>query len=169
MTVKDLINQALDKKMTYPEAIEQLKKLRLPEEEQESYELILYKILGKEKEVNHLGTFTLNSVPNELYYEILSDTIKMVRSGMFSPDICQDLFDTYGLGASLISYFVNESISIVRMNTLDPAEIAAIGNAYHKIAVTLMEQGAEMPEPEVDVPEINAQQIADIQMYSDEE
>jgi hypothetical protein len=169
MTIKDILNLAIDKKISYPDAIEQLKKLHLPEEEFESYDVILYKLLGKEKDVDHLQTLMLNSIPNEMYYMILSETIKLVRSGLFSPDICQQLFDRFGLGIQLISYFVNESISIVRMNTLDPSEISAIGNAYHKMAIALAEQGEE-DEPEIEVQDvINAEQISEIDVYNSEE
>jgi hypothetical protein len=133
LTIKDIISLALDKKFTYDEAITELKKLKLPIEEEESYEIILHKILGKEDSINHLRPLSLNSIPNECYFELMTETIKLVRAGLFSPDICQHLFDNYGLSASLINYFVNEAISIVRMNTISDSEFVEIGEKYEQI------------------------------------
>jgi hypothetical protein len=168
MVIRDIISQALDGKMTYPEAVSKLKELKLPPEEEESYEIILYKILGDEGSLVHRPLKLLNAIPNDMYYEILGDCIKMVRDGMFTPDICQTLYDKYAVSAPLMNYFCNESISIVRMNTLRPEEISAIGSAYHKVAMTLMKNGAINAIPKIEgVEEINAEQFGDIDLDDD--
>jgi hypothetical protein len=133
LVLKDLINLALDKKITYDEAVDELKKLKLPEEEQESYEIILHKILGNEDAINHLKTISLSCIPNEMYFIILSETIKMVRVGLFSPDICQRLYDDYGISGPLINYFINEAVSVVKMNTISDSEFVEIGEKYEQI------------------------------------
>jgi hypothetical protein len=146
MTIRDLISTALDKKITYDEAITELKKLKLPEEEEESYEIILHKILGNEDLINHLKTNALNCIPNEIYFEILSETIRMVRAGLFSPDICQNLYDVYGIGGPLINYFVNEAVSIVKMNTISDSEFVEIGEKYEQIKRNILTMVAAPPD-----------------------
>lgn len=148
MTLKDLINTALDKKITYDEAITELKKLKLPEDEEESYEIILHKILGNESSINHMKSLSFGAIPNELYFELLSETIKMVRGGLFSPDICQLLYDRYGIGGPLINYFLNEAVSTVRMNTISDSEFVEIGEKYEQIKknILIMAEGTQSEE-----------------------
>jgi hypothetical protein len=138
--------------------------LKLPEEEFESCDIILFKMLGDDSKILHEPTMALTAIPNELFYRILSETITKVRSGNYSPEICQFLYDEFGIDSKLMTFFINEAISIVRMNTLQPEEIVQIGEAYHKLAVQLVgtgQQAKDNIEPEI---EINAEQAADVVM-----
>jgi hypothetical protein len=168
MKIREIIELALNKKIDYAQAVSKLSELKLDAEEHESYERILYKILGDGKKLDHTPKYLYPGIPNEFYFPILMDTIKMIREGWFSPDICQHLYETYGIASSLITFFVNEAISIVRMNTLQPAEIAAIGQAYHKIAKSLEESHVDQ-KPEIDTgEEINAEPVSDVMTDEDE-
>jgi hypothetical protein len=153
LTIRELIDNALDKKITYGEAIEELKKLKLPEEEEEKYEIILHKILGKEDVINHMKTLSLNGIPNEYYFDILTETIKMVRAGLYSPDICQHLYMIYGISASLINYFINESISIVKMNTISDNEFVEIGEKYEHIKKNILNMISVQPVEDEEIEE----------------
>ena len=133
MTIKELLNEVVDKKLSYPEAKERLKKMKLPYSEEESYDVLIKKMCGGySKKVWHEPVYNLPIIPNEMYHTILQDSIKQVRQEKYSPEIAQDLYDKYMLGPGLINYFLNESISAVRMNTLTEEEIHKIGSTYYK-------------------------------------
>jgi len=140
MRIKDILRDAIDKKISYAEAKDKLSKLNLPHDEQEEYEIMLYKLLGNEKKLVHEKIWHYPVIPNDLYFTILNDTIKQVREEKYTPEICQNLYDTYNISNNLMNYFVNEGISIVRMNTLAPEEVAVIGEAYYKAAKIVEEQ-----------------------------
>jgi len=170
MKIQEIISLALDKKIDYSTAMEHLKKLKLPEELEEEYENILYKILGNKEKMNHHISFFLECIPNELYFEILNNCINMVRDNLYTPDIINELFYKYQLGPELLNYFINESISIVRMNNMTPEEIASIGEAYHTIASQLEAKGIR-EKPIIKSQEINAEETEkiDIEMEFGEE
>jgi hypothetical protein len=145
----------------FAEAVEDLRKLNLPYEEQEKYEILLQKQLGSDEKVHHGHKVFFESILNGNYFVILQNTIEMVREGLYSVQISQELYDKYALSPTLIAYFINESLSIVRMNTLAPEEIAQIGEAYHKIAVNLKRKGIKTkPEIDIEEDEINATDVA---------
>jgi hypothetical protein len=165
MTLKDLLNSAIDKKITYGEALAELKKLKLPPDDEETYDIMLHKLLGNDEKILHDSMITMRGIPNDMYYQLLAETIQMVRGGLYSPDICQELFDHYQLVPAIINYFINEAICIVRMNTLKPEEIAAIGQAYHKVAVALTSG-----EPQIEgVEQINAEQVSEVVEFNGED
>jgi len=171
MKLKDILAAAIDKSITYPEAKDELKKLQLPHEEFESYDNMLYKLLGGNEKIWKDPIFQLSSIPNEMYFLILQDCIQQVRQEKYSPEIAQNLYEDYMISPALMNYFLNEAISIVRMNTLKPEEIDAIGRAYYsalKIAEKQIRRKMpnlkNRPKPEVEVEEqsINAEQIGSI-------
>jgi len=132
MKLKEILELIADKKINYIDAIEELKKLKLPEEDFDEYERIFSKMLGKEERQPTRPIYQLNAIPNEMYWEVLQDAIQQVREEKYSPEIAQNLHNDYSLGQFLIHYFLNEAISIVRMNSLAPEEVNLIGQAYYK-------------------------------------
>ena len=169
MQITEIIKLAVDKKITYSEALEELKKLRLPEDTEEEYEIILHKILGDDKKLDHRPPFVMEAIPNSLYFQILTSTIKMIRDGMYTPNIVNELCYCYQLGPQLLNYFINEALSIVRLNNLSPEEITSIGEAYHMIANKLKAQGIyQKPEVKSNVV-INAEEPDEIDVMLDEE
>jgi len=142
MKIIEILEKAIKREFkSYSDAISELKKLKLPFEEEEKYEILLYKLLGKEERVVHDPAFFFPSIFNENYFKILQETISLIRDGLYSSEIAQHLFNRYALSPALISYFVNEGLSVVRMNTLSPDEISSIGEAYHKVATHLESKG----------------------------
>jgi hypothetical protein len=139
----EIIEKAINKEFGYNDAIQELKKLSLPYEEQEKYEILLYKLLGKEGKLIHDPQYFFSGIPNDSYLEILELSIHLVREGLYTPEIAQHLFDEYYISAPLITYFINEAISIVRMNNISPEEIASIGEAYHIVASQLEARGVK--------------------------
>jgi hypothetical protein len=168
MTIKDLLSQAIDKKISYPEAKTKLKDMHLPHEEYESYDIMLYKLLGKEEKVVHQPIYAMKAIPNEIYFNVLEDSINKVRDEWYTPDICSYLFDEYKLDPNLMNYFVNESISIVRMNSLKPEEVIKIGQAYLKAAQLVAKDQEKSPKRKrkmkigVETPNINAEEVSEI-------
>ena len=172
MSIAELIKLAIDKKIDYIKALEELKKLKLPEDTEEEYEGILYKLLGDEKRLDHRPKYTLECIPNDYYFEILTFSIKMIRDGMYTPEVINELYMKYQLGPQLLNYFINESISIVRMNNMSPEEITSIGEAYHMIASQLESRGLRQKPVIKSSVEINAEPTDDIDLdviYEDEE
>jgi len=179
MTIREIIDAAIDKKIDYPKAKEALTKLKLPASDFEEYDRILVKLLGKDS-VFREPVYQLPSIPNEMYSVILQDAIKQVRQEKYSPEIAQHLYDNYMLGPSLINYFLNESISSVRMNSLTPEEIVQIGESYLRaLKFTRLATGALPTLPPVkrrkhkkEVKEqINAEQVNEVVVteYADDE
>ena len=177
MRLKEILDAAINKKIDYPKALEALKKLRLPYEEEEDYARMLHKLLGDPKKVFHEPVWQLHCIPNDLYPIIFQECMKQVRQEKYSPEIAQYLFDTYRLSPSLINYFLNEAISAVRMNTLNPEEVAMIGNAYYR-AMKHIEQVEEKKAaakgrkprkskgPKIVQPSINAEQAGEVEVVS---
>jgi hypothetical protein len=142
MKIVDILEKAIKKEFSnYADAIEELNKLKLPFEEQQKYESLLYKLLGKEDRVFRNPSFFFPGLLNENYFPILHETIALIRDELYSVEISQHLWDKYALSPALISYFINEALSIVRMNTLSPEELASIGEAYHQVATHLESKG----------------------------
>ena len=171
--LRDILNDAIEKNITYPEAKEELKKLKLSQEDFEQYDIMLYKLLGDEDKISHAKIYTLPMIPNEMFATILRDTMKRVRDEQYTPEICQALYETYGISSSLMNYFVNEAIHIVRMNTLAPEEILSIGQSYHN-AVKFVEENAAKGKKvklkfKVPNQKINAEQASDIILHECEE
>jgi hypothetical protein len=166
----DIIENAINKSITYGDALQELKKLRLDDETQEKYEVMLHKLLGNEKSVFRDTAIFFTGIPNNKYLELMEVTIALVRKGFYTPEIAQTLYDTYMLSAPLITYFINEAVSIVRMNNITPEEIAGIGEAYHIVATEMEKKGLrEKPEIQHDQEEINAKELTDIDMEESEE
>jgi hypothetical protein len=172
MTLLDILEKAINNEFGYGDACQALKELKLPYETQEKYEILLYKLLGDERSVTHDPEYFFTGIPNNQYYTILSEVIGFVRKGLYTPEIAQHIFNKYALSAPLMTYFINEAISIVRMNTLSPEEVANIGEAYHKIATSLESKGIkEKPQIEIESEEdgINAEPIGEINIEQIEE
>jgi hypothetical protein len=166
----DIIEKAINKEIAYNDAIQELNKLKLPFEDQEKYEILLYKLLVKEDRVSHNPQYFFPGVPNEAYIEILQLSIHLVREGLYTPEIAQHLFDEYLISAPLITYFINEAISIVRMNNISPEEIASIGEAYHVVASQLEAKGLKQkPVIKKNVEEPNAEYIEDMSIDEDDD
>jgi hypothetical protein len=167
--IKDIIAEAVDKKISYDDAKKALKSLNLPDEEYEGYDNILQKLLCNFDKLDHRPTYQLKAIPNEMFIVILQDTIKKVREEWYTPEICTYLFNTYRISSQLMNYFVNEAISIVRLNTTNPDEILRIGEAYQKaseqlkLAQTLNPDKQHILKIEFQPPSItNAEPVNDI-------
>jgi len=164
MTIKDILTEAVEKKITYAEAKEKLKKLRLPRDDFEQYDILIYKLLGKEEKIIHNKIQYLPNIPNTVYSVILQDAIQKVREEWYTPEICQHLFDTYRISSSLMNYFINEAIHIVRMNSMSQEEFVEIGKMYHN-AIKFLEENIKEGKNiklEVPTPNINAEQAEKI-------
>lgn len=171
MTLLQILEKAIQKEYTdYSEALDDLKSLNLPYEEYEKYSTMLNKMLGKGDKIFRNPSFYFTGILNEKYFAILQETISLIRDGLHSPEIAQELWDKYMLSPALITYFVNEGLSIVRMNTLQPEEIASIGEAYHRLAAHLEQKGSkEKPAIKSEAEDINAQDINNTEIFSDDE
>lgn len=170
MTLLDLLKEAVDGTISYADAKEQLKKLISDYDAREQYDILIKKIIGTSREEKNTLYYT-NCIPNEYYYDILQDTIELVRNGEYTPQIVQKIFDTYRLGPETLNYFINEAISIVRMNNLSPEEIASLGEAYHVVASRLEAQGIKQ-KPKIQLQgqtPINAEELSEIDVEEIEE
>jgi hypothetical protein len=167
----DLLEKAINKQIAYNDAVQELKKLNLPLEDQEKYEILFYKLLGNESKILHEPQYFFPSIPNESYIEIFQFTIALVRDGLYTPEIAQHLFQQYALSAPLITYFINEAVSAVRMNTMTPEEIASIGEAYHIVASNMERRGLK-EKPVIKLKEeleTNAEEISQMDIEEDDE
>jgi hypothetical protein len=162
MKIADILEKAINKELTYAEALKELKKLKLDYEDEDRYDRLLHKMLGDNKRFRDF-TYFFNGLPNEKYLEVLNFAISLVREGLYSNEIAQMIYDKYMLSAPLITYFLNEAISIVRMNNITPEELAGIGEAYHIVATQMEEKGLK-EKPVIQEDEINAEEIDEIDL-----
>jgi len=164
----DILEKAINKEFAYNEALEELKKLGLPYEEEQKYELLLHKLLGHVKKPLYENNYCLEGIPNSNYFPILQEVISLIRGGLYSPEIAQHIFEKYQISSALMMYFINEALSIVRMNNLSPEEISSIGEAYHQIASNLEKKGLK-DKPEIqEQDEINAEEVGEIEFYEND-
>jgi len=98
-----------------------------------------------------LSQYALESIPIDYYNEIFDFTVDNIRKGSSSPEICQMLYTNYGIGNMLMSYFVNEGLSEVRLTSLSPSDINLIGHAYLNAAKRLAENGKGQSEIECEL------------------
>jgi hypothetical protein len=167
MTIADILEKAINKEFSYADACYELKKLHLDEDSQEKYEALLYKLLGKESSLVHDDYHVYECIPDVFYPIILEESIIMVREGAYSNEVAQALWEKYHLSSQLLSYFVNEAVTIVRMNRLTPEEIASVGEAYHQIASELEAQGLKEKPVIEQGDEINAEPVQEIVIRED--
>lgn len=169
MKLVDILEKAINKEFAYDAALGELKKLNLPYEEEQKYELLLHKLLGNTKKTLYDDNkYFFEGIPNSNYLPILQEVISLIRGGLYSPEIAQHIFEKYQISSPLMAYFINEALSIVRMNNLSPEEISSIGEAYHQIASNLERKGLK-DKPEVQSEEnINAEEVGDIELYTDD-
>jgi hypothetical protein len=154
MKLKEILDLAIDEKISYPAALEELYKLKLGEQETEDYKNLLYKILGGKEKVDHSPLILMEFIPNEYYSEYLMFTIKSIRQGANTAEIVNALCSGHRLGPQLATYFVNEALSIVRMNDITPEEFVMMGEAYEKMK---KENFKNVAPPKTN---INAEEIA---------
>jgi DNA-binding protein len=169
MDMKTLLEKVLQKEITYDEACSELKKLKLDEDTNNKYERMFYKQLGNEAKVNHMPLFQFPGIPNEFYFPILQDAINQVREEKYSPEIAQNLYNNYCLSPALLNYFLNESINIVKMNTLNEEEINAIGKAYVRAINIANKTRRNFPPDPDDIKKIKAEPVSEVNFIESDE
>lgn len=153
MTLKDLLNLCIDKEISFAEAKIELEKLHLSFDERESYENMIYKLIGEDKKSLQLKQLPI--IPSFFHDEILSFVINEINAEKYSPDIAQELYDIYGIDHKLIYYFVNEAISIVKLHSLTTEEFKYIGKKYKEVLESINEE-------DVNLQTVNAEQVSEI-------
>lgn len=159
MSIYDILDKVLAEDLTYSQVLKMLKPLNLNSSELNKAKNFFYKLLGDSEKKK-----VVNNLPSYMYEGILKETISYVRDELYSAEIIQLLFEKYRLSVPLMTYFINEAISIVKLNTLMPEEISMIGEAYHKAASELESQGSKEKPVFSNSPQINAHSFLDIDL-----
>jgi hypothetical protein len=142
MKIKDILKKFSNGEITYGKAKAELKALENHMDE-DDYDRIysaietIREVYGVEKGIDkdpldHSFRGT-KAILNEFYLEALTSCINMIRDGEHPQDIGTWLFHTYGLDGNLATYFYNEAMDIVKMNTLSSEIMEQIGEEYLKL------------------------------------
>ena len=156
MTIKELLRQYMNGSITYGEVREKLKKMSLSHEDIEHYETMLDNLRelyetskGNDRDPRDWSPRPLKAIPNEFAHEILIDTIKQIKNGMYPMEVGNHLYNNYGIDGNLCTYFYNEAFDLVRLWELSEENIEQIGEVYmHNKMQEMLQNGSLVLLPE---------------------
>jgi len=147
MTVKKLIDEFVSGKLSFAEAKKKLKEMgrHMDLDDYEKVDLCL-ETLREIKEVDRgQGSDPmdhqfkpLEAIPNELYLEIFFFCVQKIADGVYPHNVGNMMYDEFGIGSQLATFFYNEALDMVRLNNLTPDQIQSIGEEYMKAKMSEM-------------------------------
>jgi hypothetical protein len=139
MTVKELIEQFVTEKLSFQDAKKKLREMgkHMNEEDFEKIDCVLESLReikevarGSDHDSMDHSPRPLEAIPNEYYMEIFFDCVQGITDGVYPHQIGNELYEKYGIGSGLATYFYNEALDMVRLSHLTPDQIKDIGEEY---------------------------------------
>jgi len=147
MKVKELIDQFVAGKMTFSEAKAKLREMgrHMNYDDFEKVDLCLETLReirevdrGVDSDPMDHSFKPIECVPNEMYLDIFFFCVQKIADGVYPQNLGNMLYDEFGIGSMLATYFYNEALDMVRLNNLTPEQILSIGEEYMRTKMAEM-------------------------------
>lgn len=141
MTTKELLDDFVNGKMSFGEAKAKLKQMGkyMNDDEYDKIDLCLEtlrEVKEVERGVDHdpmdHQPRPLEVIPSAIYLDVFFFCVQKILDGYYAHNIGNLIYDEFGIGSGLATYFYNEALDMVRLNNLTPEQISEIGEEYMK-------------------------------------